>query len=121
MSAGKKVTLKIDSPGFNLIYNGIILEISSDSIEYDEAGKDGQRYYQVNILPEVMPFEGTACLADTRGNLENPAPASYQSGISVFSGWACELYAGFLKIIAATERIITAKIDRFTDFIMTIF
>ncbi len=52
LSVGKKVTLKIDSPGFNLIYNGIILEISSDSIEYDEAGKDGQRYYQVNILPE---------------------------------------------------------------------
>ena len=65
-------------------------------LRYDEddfAGLlDLKQYYtsKANILPEVMPFEGTACLADTLGNLENPAPASYQSGISVFSGWACD-------------------------------
>lgn len=65
-------------------------------LRYDEDNFAGlldlRQYYtsKVNILPDVMPFEGTACLADTRGNLENPAPASYQSGISVFSGWACD-------------------------------
>jgi PhoPQ-activated pathogenicity-related protein len=65
-------------------------------LRYDEddfAGLlDLKQYYtsKANILPEVMPFEGTSCLADTLGNLENPAPGSYQSGISVFSGWACD-------------------------------
>ena len=65
-------------------------------LRYDEDNFAGlldlKQYYtsKVNILPEVMPFEGTACLAGTLGNLENPAPASYQSGISVFSGWACD-------------------------------
>ena len=65
-------------------------------LRYDEDNFAGlldlKQYYtsKVHILPEVMPFAGTACLADTPGNLENPAAASYQSGISVFSGWACD-------------------------------
>lgn len=52
LHTGKKVTLKIDSPGVNLIYKGVIAEVSSDSIEYDEPGKSGQRYYRVDIRPE---------------------------------------------------------------------
>ena len=65
-------------------------------LRYDEDNFAGlldlRQYYtsMVKILPEVMPYEGTACIADTPGNLENPAPQSYQSGISVFSGWACD-------------------------------
>jgi len=52
LQVGNTVTLKLDSPGSNLIYKGEITEISSDSLEYDEQSKDGQRYYRVGIMPE---------------------------------------------------------------------
>ncbi|OLQ86831.1 hypothetical protein BIY21_17705 [Vibrio ponticus] len=52
LSIGREVKLKINSPGFNEIFNGTIVELSSDSIAYDEQNKNGKRYYRVTIKPD---------------------------------------------------------------------
>ena len=80
---------KVDVPDTGYIAYALELRYDADNF----AGLlDINQYYttEVQVLPKDFPFEGTACLADTRGNLENPAPASFQSGISVISGWACD-------------------------------
>ncbi len=80
---------KVDVPETGYIAYALELRYDEDNF----AGLlDINQYYttKVQVLPKDFPFEGTACLADTRGNLENPAPASFQSGISVISGWACD-------------------------------
>lgn len=53
LSIGRKVRLKINSPGFNEIFNGSITELSSDSISYQDQGHMGQRYYRVTIQPDA--------------------------------------------------------------------
>ncbi|MDV7105619.1 HlyD family efflux transporter periplasmic adaptor subunit [Vibrio sp. TH_r3] len=52
LSIGRKVRLKINAPGFNQIFNGTIIELSSDSINYEEQGHQGKRYYRVTIQPD---------------------------------------------------------------------
>lgn len=52
LSIGRKVKLKINSPGFNEIFNGTIIELSSDSMTYDQQDKNGKRYYRVTIEPD---------------------------------------------------------------------
>ncbi|WED20668.1 HlyD family efflux transporter periplasmic adaptor subunit [Vibrio sp. JC009] len=52
LSIGRKVRLKINSPGFNEIFNGTIIELSSDSISYEDQSHAGQRYYRVTIQPD---------------------------------------------------------------------
>lgn len=52
LSIGRKVRLKINSPGFNEIFNGTITELSSDSISYEDQGHMGKRYYRVTIQPD---------------------------------------------------------------------
>ncbi|WP_375749701.1 HlyD family efflux transporter periplasmic adaptor subunit [Vibrio sp. HN007] len=52
LSIGRKVRLKINSPGFNEIFNGTITDLSSDSISYEDQGHAGERYYRVTIQPD---------------------------------------------------------------------
>lgn len=52
----------------------------------------------VRILPELLPFAGTACLASTPGYLENPQPQGNHSGITVLSGWVCDAGGVDLRI-----------------------
>ncbi|WP_456404162.1 PhoPQ-activated protein PqaA family protein [Thiolapillus sp.] len=80
---------KVEAPETGYIAYALELRYDEDNF----AGLlDISQYYttQVQVRPETFPFAGTACLADTRGNLENPAQGSFQSGISVISGWACD-------------------------------
>ena len=65
----------------------------------------------------VAPGPGSG---EIEGVLENPAPASYQSGISVISGWVCEADAVVIEVdgqsfaaAAGTERLDT--LDRCGD------
>lgn len=52
LSLGRKVRLKINSPGFNEIFNGTITDLSSDSISYEDQSHAGERYYRVTIQPD---------------------------------------------------------------------
>lgn len=52
LSLDRKVRLKINSPGFNEIFDGTIIDLSSDSITYEEQGHEGERYYRVTIQPD---------------------------------------------------------------------
>jgi multidrug efflux pump subunit AcrA (membrane-fusion protein) len=52
LSVGRKVKIKINAPGFNDLFSGEIIELSSDSIIYDEQNKTGGRYYRVTIEPD---------------------------------------------------------------------
>lgn len=52
LSIGRKVRLKINTPGFNEIFNGTITDLSSDSISYEDQGRAGERYYRVTIQPD---------------------------------------------------------------------
>lgn len=80
---------KVDVPETGYVAYALELRYDEDTIT---GLLDINQYYttEVQVLPETFPFAGTACIANTRGNLENPGPASYQSGISVISGWACD-------------------------------
>ncbi|MGX9416360.1 HlyD family secretion protein [Vibrio sp. RC27] len=53
LSIGREVRLKINSPGFSEIFNGKIVELSSDSIAYEEQGQQGERYYRVTVQPDT--------------------------------------------------------------------
>lgn len=52
LSIGRTVRLKINSPGFNEIFNGTIVDLSSDSISYEDQRRSGERYYRVTIQPD---------------------------------------------------------------------
>jgi hypothetical protein len=44
----------------------------------------------VRIVPDILPYAETACMASTPGYIDNPQPGGWHSGIGVLSGWACE-------------------------------
>lgn len=57
LKTGQNVRLKIESPGFTNVYDGEIIEVSSDSIEYEEQAKAGKRFYRAIIKPEARFVE----------------------------------------------------------------
>ncbi len=44
----------------------------------------------VQIIPDILPYAGTACGGGPRANLESPQPGSFESGIGLIRGWACD-------------------------------
>ncbi|NRA69910.1 MAG: HlyD family efflux transporter periplasmic adaptor subunit [Gammaproteobacteria bacterium] len=52
LKIGRVVKLRINTPGFSEVFDGKIIELSSDSIVYDEQNKAGSRYYRVTIEPD---------------------------------------------------------------------
>ncbi|MCB1920130.1 MAG: hypothetical protein KDJ28_09160 [Candidatus Competibacteraceae bacterium] len=43
----------------------------------------------IQIIPDTLPFAGTACGGAQRAYLESPQQSSYESGIGLIRGWAC--------------------------------
>ena len=43
----------------------------------------------VQIKPDVLPYQGTACLAQSPVSLDSPKPGEVLSGSVTVSGWAC--------------------------------
>jgi PhoPQ-activated pathogenicity-related protein len=60
----------------------------------------------VHVLPDTLPFAGTSCPPLTAGQLETPAADSFQSGIGVIRGWACD--ADSIDIEINDQRFIAA-------------
>jgi PhoPQ-activated pathogenicity-related protein len=85
-------------------------------LRYDEDDFGGlldlSQYYttKVKILPEGLPYAGTACKRDGKGNLENPGEWSHQSGIGLISGWYCDegMETGGVEIELDGERYLPA-------------
>jgi epimerase transport system membrane fusion protein len=48
----RQVKIMTNSTGFNQVFSGVIKEISSDSLPYDQNEQDGKRYYRVTIQPD---------------------------------------------------------------------
>ena len=44
----------------------------------------------VQIIPDTLPFAGTACGGNYRTNLESPYQGSFESGIGLIRGWVCQ-------------------------------
>lgn len=44
---------------------------------------------EVQILPDTLPFAGTACPGSVRAQLESPQQSSFASGIGLIRGWVC--------------------------------
>ena len=44
----------------------------------------------VQIIPDTLPFAGTACGGNYRANLESPYQSSFESGIGLIRGWVCQ-------------------------------
>ena len=44
----------------------------------------------VQIIPDILPYAGTACGGGARANLESPQPGSFESGIGLIRGWVCD-------------------------------
>ena len=95
--------------------------------DFPRAGEQVQLVWQESQQNFVLaPAEGEAALAPAPGSggiegvLENPRPASFQSGIGVISGWVCEADEVVIEIdgqpitaAAGTERADT--LDRCGD------
>ncbi len=43
----------------------------------------------VQVIPDTLPFAGTACGGLQRANLESPQQSSFESGIGLIRGWVC--------------------------------
>ena len=44
----------------------------------------------IQIIPDTLPYAGTACGGGVRANLESPQPGSFESGIGLIRGWVCD-------------------------------
>ncbi len=44
----------------------------------------------VQIIPNTLPYAGTACGGLQRANLESPQQSSFESGIGLIRGWVCD-------------------------------
>jgi hypothetical protein len=44
----------------------------------------------VQIIPDTLPFAGTACGGNYRANLESPSQGSFESGVGLIRGWVCQ-------------------------------
>lgn len=54
---GAKVKLRLASPGMNYLFNGQIMDVSADSLEYDPGNPESGRYYEITVYPEDRFFE----------------------------------------------------------------
>jgi len=62
-------------------------------VTFDTAGviEPDQVYStSVQIIPDTLPFAGTACGGRYRANLESPQQSSFESGIGLIRGWVCQ-------------------------------
>jgi PhoPQ-activated pathogenicity-related protein len=41
------------------------------------------------IIPDVLPYAGTACNGNFRSRLESPQQSAYESGVGLIRGWIC--------------------------------
>ncbi|HRD67056.1 MAG TPA: PhoPQ-activated protein PqaA family protein [Candidatus Competibacter sp.] len=44
----------------------------------------------VQIIPDTLPYAGTACGGNHKANLESPYQSSFESGIGLIRGWVCQ-------------------------------
>lgn len=44
---------------------------------------------EIQIIPDTLPFAGTACPGTVRATLESPQQSSAESGIGLIRGWVC--------------------------------
>ena len=44
---------------------------------------------EVQMLPDTLPFAGTACPGTVRATLESPQQSAFESGIGLIRGWVC--------------------------------
>jgi PhoPQ-activated pathogenicity-related protein len=54
----------------------------------------------VLVVPDALPYAGTACIASTPGYLDNPQPGGWHGGITALSGWVCEAETVDLRLDA---------------------
>ena len=69
-------------------WKAFLIEVTFDTagvLEPDQVYSTG-----VQIIPDTLPFAGTACGGKYRSNLESPRQSSAESGIGLIRGWVCE-------------------------------
>jgi PhoPQ-activated pathogenicity-related protein len=44
----------------------------------------------VQIIPDILPYAGTACGGNHKANLESPQQSSFESGVGLIRGWVCD-------------------------------
>jgi hypothetical protein len=52
----------------------------------------------VQIIPNTLPYAGTACGGLQRANLESPQQSSFESGIGLIRGWVCQAQSVEIQI-----------------------
>ena len=69
-------------------WTAFLIEVTFDTagvIEPDQIYSTG-----VQIIPDTLPFAGTACGGQYKTNLESPRQGSAESGIGLIRGWVCQ-------------------------------
>ncbi len=69
-------------------WTAFLIEVTFDTagvLEPDQVYSTG-----VQIIPDTLPFAGTACGGRYRAHLESPQQGSFESGIGLIRGWICQ-------------------------------
>ncbi len=69
-------------------WTAFLIEVTFDTagtLEPDQIYSTG-----VQIIPDTLPFAGTACGGQYKTNLESPKQGSAESGIGLIRGWVCQ-------------------------------
>ena len=69
-------------------WTAFLIEVTFDTagvLEPDQIYSTG-----VQIIPDILPYAGTACGGQYKTNLESPRQGSAESGIGLIRGWVCQ-------------------------------
>ncbi len=66
----------------------------------------------VQIIPDTLPFAGTACGGLQRASLESPQQRSSESGIGVIRGWVCNANSVEMQIDEGARRKVVYGLTR---------
>lgn len=52
INVGSKVKIKITAPGTNYLFSGVIVDVSSDSLQNEKNSMNGGRHYEATVVPD---------------------------------------------------------------------
>lgn len=66
----------------------------------------------VQIIPDTLPFAGTACGGAPRSRLESPQQSTFASGIGLIRGWVCDAKTVEVQINEQPRRTVAYGTER---------
>ncbi|HPF57309.1 MAG TPA: PhoPQ-activated protein PqaA family protein [Candidatus Competibacteraceae bacterium] len=70
-------------------WTAFLIEATFEAAGLEPANPDQVYTTGIQIIPDTLPFAGTACGGAQRAYLESPQQSSFESGIGLIRGWVC--------------------------------